>query len=118
MQGFRMFRLVAALAAAAALGSATYALTGSNSVAATAAGSGSGAISGYAVSEISYSLDGANPANIASVSFTISPATATTVKARLGSTWYDCANSAGSVSCTTTGAAVASADSLTVVALQ
>jgi hypothetical protein len=98
----------------------TYAFTASNTVPATQAGSGSGAISGYTISNVAYTLN-ANPNNIDAVTFTISPAAAGTVKIQLvsGGTWYDCTNSSGSVSCDTTvgtQATVAPANNLTVVA--
>ncbi len=118
MKPLRTLRLFAAMSVAAVLGSVMYALAGSNSVAATSAGAGSGAISGYAVTGIGYTLDSADPANIDSVAFTITPAAASLVKVKLGGSWYSCTNAAGSVSCSTSGASLADATSLTVVAHQ
>jgi hypothetical protein len=98
---------------------AVYGFAATNTVPATAAGDGSGVISGYTISAVAYTLNAANPGNIDSVSFTISPTAAGTVRIKLvnlGSTWYSCTNTAGAVSCTTTGASAASADQLRVVA--
>lgn len=116
----RRFALAALFAGIAA--SSAYAFTSSNTVPATTVGSGSGTISGYAASNVAYNLDAANPQNIDSVTFTISPTAATTVKIQLasGGSWYSCTNAAGSVSCTTTSpqATAAAATQLTVVATQ
>ena len=110
------------VACVATISLATYAFTASNTVPATTAGAGSGAISGYTVSGIGYTLNATTPTNIDAVTFTISPTTATTVKAQLaaGGTWYACTNTAGSVSCATTSpqATVAAATQLTVLGVQ
>jgi hypothetical protein len=98
---------------------AVYGFAASNTVPASTAGDGSGVISGYTISGIAYTLNGTTPTTIDTVSFTISPAAAGTVRIKLvnaGSTWYNCTNTAGAVSCTTTGASVVSADQLRVVA--
>jgi hypothetical protein len=97
-----------------------YAFAASNTVPGTEAGSGSGAISGYTVSSVAYGLNSTTPTNIDSVTFTISPTSAGTVKIQLasGGSWYSCTNTSGSVSCNTTSpqATVAAATQLTVVA--
>jgi len=110
--------LVLALVLVSAIGA--YAFTATNTVPATQAGAGSGAITGYTISNVAYTLN-ADPTQIDAVTFTISPAAAGTVKAQLvtGGTWYSCSNTAGSVSCDTTvgtQATVAPANSLSVVA--
>ncbi len=112
------FLLVLALVLVSAIGA--YAFTATNTVPATQAGAGSGAITGYTISNVAYTLN-ADPTQIDAVAFTISPAAAGTVKAQLvtGGTWYSCSNTAGSVSCDTTvgtQATVAPANSLSVVA--
>lgn len=91
----------------------------SNTVPGTIAGDGSGAVSGYTVSSVAYTLNSTNPGNVDAVAFTISPVTGT-VKAKVAGNWYSCTNTAGSVSCTTTSpqATVASATTLQVVATQ
>lgn len=97
------------------------ALTATNTVGSTQAGSGSGTISGYTVTNIAYSLNATDPSNIDAVTFTLSAA-ATTVKAKLvstGSTWYTCSVVTGNNwSCATTSpqATVAGSDQLTVTA--
>jgi hypothetical protein len=115
----RSIRTIVMLGVVVIVGAGTYAFTASNTVTAKAAGSGSGAISGFTVSAVSYSLNATNPQNIDSVNFTISPATTSLVKASLdGTNWYSCTNTAGSVACASTApqATVATASSLTVVA--
>lgn len=113
-------RITLAIAIAIAVAIATYALTASNTVPGSNAGIGSGAVSGYTVSSISYTLNGSSPQNIDQVAFTISPSSATTVKAQVttAGSWYSCVNASGSVTCNTTSpqATVAAADQLTVVA--
>jgi hypothetical protein len=116
----RRFLMVAMLAGVFA--SAAYAFTAANTVPATNAGSGSGAISGYTATSVTYTLNATNPQNLDQVAFTISPTTTATVKVQLvsGGSWYSCANSSGSVTCSTTSpqATAASANQLTVVAAQ
>ena len=110
--------LVVALAAALAL--ATFAFTASNTVPGSKAGKGEGAISGYAVSSVAYTLSSTNPANIDSVAFTLDSA-ATTVKAKLvlsSSTYTDCTVAALTVTCNfSPDVAVLSADELSVIAV-
>jgi len=99
-----------------------YAFTASNTVPNATLGQGSNTISGYTVSSVSYALDSSNPSNVDSVSFSISPTTASTVKIQLasGGSWYSCTNTSGSVSCATTSpqATASAATSLNVVASQ
>lgn len=105
---------------AGVVASSAYAFTNSNTVPATSSGSGSAAISGYTATSVVYNLNSGNPQNIDSVTFTIAPTTTSTVKVQLVSagSWYPCVNTSGSVTCTTTGATVATATQLTVVASQ
>ncbi len=114
--------IVAATALAAMLSVAGYAFTASNTVPDAALGQGANTISGYTVASVAYNLNATNPGNVDSVSFTISPTTATTVKIQLAAagSWYSCTNTAGSVSCATTSpqATAATATSLNVVASQ
>lgn len=112
--------LIGTIGAVAAVAGGSYAFTASNTVPSTQAGQGTGTVSGYTVSSVAYTLNASNPANIDAVTFTISPSTATTVKAQLVSagTWYSCTNTSGSVSCATTSPqmTVATAATLNVVA--
>lgn len=113
-------RVVVVSMAALLLAIGVYAYAASNTVPGSEAGSGSGAISGYTVSSVAYGLNATTPTNIDSVTFTIAPTAAGTVKVQLasGGSWYTCSNTSGSVSCTTTSpqATVAAATQLTVVA--
>jgi hypothetical protein len=87
-----------------------------NTVPASNAGDGSGAINGYTVSAISYSLDGTNPSLLDSVDFTLAPTTATSVEVQINGNWYSCTAGANP-SCNIGGAeTVLSAVSLRVVA--
>jgi hypothetical protein len=118
----RKLRYLAALIAAICVAAGAYAFTASNTVPGSSAGAGSGAISGYTVSSIAYTL-GSTPTNLASVAFTLDKA-AGTVKAQVqtGGSWYSCTNggSGNNWSCDTTSpqATVQPADQLTVVATQ
>ena len=122
MRFIRVSRTRAAVVAVIALLLAfgVYAFAASNTVPGTEAGSGSGAISGYTVSSVAYGLNATTPTNIDSVTFTISPTSAGTVKIQLasGGSWYSCTNTSGSVSCNMTSpqATVAETTQLTVVA--
>ena len=110
--------VVAVIALLLAVG--VYAFAASNTVPGTEAGSGSGAISGYTASSVAYGVNPTTPTNIDSLTVTIAPTSAGTVKIQLasGGSWYACSNTTGSVSCNTTSpqATVAAATQLTVVA--
>src|SRR5438105_1986851 len=114
--------LVAGGAIVAVLSISGYAFTASNTVPNATLGQGANTISGYTISSVSYAMNATTPANIDSVSFTISPTTASTVKIQLvsGGSWYACTNTSGSVSCATISpqATAGAADSLDVVAAQ
>src|SRR5512143_3851422 len=104
-----------------AIAGAASALAAANTVPASHAGDGAGAIAGYTVSAIHYTLNNTTPTNIDQVSFTLSvaPVAGSTIRARLydlGS-WYSCTNVGANVTCNTTSpqATVASATNLTVV---
>ena len=114
--------IVAICSLVAVLSVSGYAFTASNTVPNASVGQGSNTISGYTVSSVAYNLNSSNPANLDSVTFTISPTTASLVKIQLasGGSWYSCTNTSGSVSCATTSpqATAAAATSLNVVASQ
>ena len=116
-----LFALTAVVLSATAVASGA-AFTASNTVPNADLGLGANTIAGYAITSVTYAPNGSNPANIDSVSFTINPATASTVKAQLvsGGSWYSCSNTAGSISCGTTSpqATAGAANSLNVVASQ
>ena len=75
------------------------AFTAANTVPATNAGDGSAAISGYTITGVTYTLNGANPQNLDAVDFTIAPTSASTVQVQVqsGGSWYSCTNTAGAV---------------------
>ena len=122
MHKTRRKRIAIVAVLVAVFASAAYAFTAANVVPGSSAGDGSGAISGYTVSNVAYTLNGTNPQNLDQVAFTIAPAAAATVKIKLAAagSWYTCANAAGSVTCNTTSpqATVSAATQLTVVAVQ
>ncbi len=102
---------------ALALTGFSYAFAASNTVDPSKAGDGTGAITGYTVTNIHYTLDATNPGNIAGVSFTLDAA-AGSVSIKLGS-WHTCTPAGTSVTCTIDAAhpeSVLSATNLQVVA--
>ena len=107
---------------AVGIASGVYAYAAANTVPASTVGAGSGAISGYTVTSVVYSLNATTPTNLDQVAFTIAPTTTSTLKVQLasGGAWYTCANAAGSATCNTTSpqATAAAATQLTVVAAQ
>jgi len=117
----RRRRIAVIIAAAAALAFAAFAYTAANTVPATRAGDGAGAITGYTVTNIAYQLEAASPANIESASFDLDAA-AGTVQASvvLGGPLTACTNTAGnSWSCNfAPNPTVLSADSFRVIAVQ
>jgi hypothetical protein len=115
--------VVAAGALVAVLSVTGYAFTATNTVPVATLGQGSSVISGYTVTSVAYGLNATTPTNLDSVTFTIAPTTATSVKIQLvaAGPWYTCTNAAGAVTCATiTGgqATAATATTLNVVASQ
>ena len=96
-----------------------YAFTTSNTVPASKAGSGSAAISGYTVSNVQYTNSGGT---ISAVQFNLDDAaSAVSVRLSAGGSWHDCGASSGVdnlVSCTGLNESAASADQLSVTAVQ
>ncbi len=105
--------------AATVLAAGAYAYTAGNTVEASRVGDGAGAISGYQVTGVQYTLDATDPSLIDKVQFTLD-APASTVKADTdnGSGYVDCTSIGGNDwECDfTTNPAVAGAGSLAVVA--
>jgi len=117
-----MIRLAVVSAVLLAVVGGVLGMAASNTVPSTKAGDGTGAISGYVVSSVAYTLNGSNAGNIDEVAFSLdaTPAAGATLKAKLessGSTWYTCSNTGTSVTCDTTTpqATVSGADELRVV---
>lgn len=103
----------------------SFALTASNTVPTSKAGSGTGVISGYTLTNVHYGLNETTPSNIDSVTFDVdaAPPAGAVLKVKLvaaGSTYYTCTNVSTAVTCNTTSpqATVAASDQLLVVAAQ
>ncbi len=114
-----------------AIAGGAYAFTASNTVPATTAGAGAGAVSGFTVTNLHYALNATTPANIDSLTFTISPAVPSTSSGKVivsaalstgGPTNYTCStDTAGTtVTCATTSPQLTAAllTGVTVVAAQ
>lgn len=113
----------------ALVATATVAYTETNTVPDSGAGIGSGAISGYTATNITYTLSATDPTTITKVTFGLTapsganaPAS-TNVKAKLvstGTTYSGCSLLSGTTwECTLgSGVAVSAADSLTIIAAQ
>jgi len=101
----RSLKLATVLLIVLVLSMGIYAFAAANTVPASSAGDGSGAISGYTVTLIHYNLNATNPGNVDSVTFTLSaaPVSGGTVKITLdGTNWYTCTNVTTAVTCVTT----------------
>jgi hypothetical protein len=124
-------RIAAAVVVALAIGGGAYAFTASNTVPASTAGAGAGAVSGYTVTNLHYALDATTPTNIDSLTFTISPPVPSTSTGKVvisaalstgGPTTYTCSTdtTGTSVTCATTSPQLLAAllTGVTVVAAQ
>jgi hypothetical protein len=114
---------LACLFAAAVGSTGGWAYTAANSLASSGrAGQGAAAINAYAISGVAYTLNVNSPQNIDQAKFSLAPAAAGTVQARLatGGSWFACTNSAGTVTCSTTSpqANATTANNLTIAAAQ
>jgi hypothetical protein len=108
--------LVAILAAGA------YAFTASNTIPASSAGSGSGAVSGYTASNIAYTLNATDPTTADEITFDLTPTSTSAVKVKYtnAGSWTTCTNDgSGGITCDYTGSPIAltAIDNLTVVAV-
>ena len=116
----RVYKFLLILFIVGAFTAVATAFAATNTVPSGNAGEGSGVVSGFDITSVHYNLNGTDPNNIDSVSFTISPA-ANTVKIQLvsGGAWYSCTGTT-SISCTTTSpqATVNPVNNLDVVAAQ
>ena len=108
------------LGALGIVAAATLGFAASNTVDPSNAGDGSGAVSGYTVTNIHYTL-GANPATTSQVSFTVTPALpaggTAAISADNGTTWATGCTGTSTVTCTA-ALPIASLTSLRVVAAQ
>jgi hypothetical protein len=124
-------RFIVAAVASLAIAGGAYAFTASNTVPSSTAGAGSGTVSGFTVTNVHYGLDATTPANIDTLTFSVSPSIPSTgtgkviVQAALssgGPNTYTCTtNVAGdTVTCATTSPQLTATtlSSVTVVAAQ
>ena len=99
--------------------STTYAFAAGNTVLPATGGDGASDVSGYTITNVSYSLDATDPTKLDGISFTLNTS-ARSVRAKLsaaGSTWYTCNPLSGNDwSCNTPGATTISIDQLRVTA--
>ena len=102
-------------ACAVAVLAVTDAYTASNGVPQAAAGAGSGAISGYAISGVHYELEGTV---VSAVSFSLDPPDARTARIRVSPSggWLPCTIATGVASCALGGVALTELERLVVVA--
>ena len=103
----------------------SYAFAAANTVPATKAGDGAGAITGFTISNVVYTLNAANPPDLDQVAFDLDsiPPVGSNLRIKLvsaGATWYVCVNVGAAVTCDTTApqATTLAADELRVVIAQ
>jgi hypothetical protein len=125
-------KLLVTIAAAAVVAAGAYAFTAANTVPASKAGAGSGAVSGYTITNLHYNLNATAPGDIDSLTFNVSPvvpSTSTgkvTIQATLssgGPYTYTCATdtTGATATCVTSSPSqltIGLLNSLTVVAAQ
>ena len=103
----------------------SYTFAAANTVPATKAGDGAGVISGFTITNVTYTLNATNPQNIDLTEFqaALIPSAGSTMRIKLvaaGTDWYSCVDtlSDGNLDCDTTvavQATVAAADELRIV---
>lgn len=78
-----------------------YGLTAANTVPSSRAGDGTGAITGYTVSAIDYTVLAADPTKFDKLTLTLdnSPGATGEVKTKISGTWYDCTYVTTAVTC-------------------
>jgi hypothetical protein len=131
MANRRKMAILLGIGISVAIAGGAYAFTASNTVPATTAGAGAGAVSGYTVTNLHYGLNATTPANIDTLTFTISPMVPSASSGKVvisaalsagGPTTYTCStDAAGStVTCATTSPQLTAAllTGVTVIAAQ
>jgi hypothetical protein len=119
---FRNFKVLFVVIAVVVLSLSAYAFAAANTVPDTKAGDGTGAVSGYTVTSVVYTLNATDPSTLDSVEFDLGAAAATgKVKAQLVATtgtWYTCTQVGVTTvwTCNTTGLTASSVNQLRVVA--
>lgn len=121
----RVMILFSVAGVAAIVAAAVFAFTASNTVPESKAGEGAGAITGYVVDSIHYTLNAADPSKVDSVSFNLdsAPVAGGVIRVRLnpgGGSWYNCTNVGVAVTCVTTApqATTSTSTQLSVVVAQ
>jgi hypothetical protein len=127
----RKLAIVLGVVIAFGVAGGAYAFTASNTVPSTVAGAGAGAVSGFTVTNLHYTLSPTAPQDIVSLTFTISPAVPSTSSGKVviaaalstgGPTNYTCTtDTAGTVAtCATTSPQLTAAllTGVTVIAAQ
>ncbi len=120
------FRLMIMVGVTLLLATAAYGFAAANTLSETGAGDGQATISGYTVSNVTYTLNATNPLNIDEVTFDIAPSAGasapTDVRVKLvtgSSTWFDCTLDTGTTwDCAITGVTSTTANELRVVAAE
>ena len=104
MQSLRNRVILGGFVVAGAIGLGGLAFTASNTVPASKAGDGSGAVTGYVVSSVHYGLNGTDPTKADSITFDLdsTPIAGAIIKTKAGGNWYTCTHTAAAVSCATT----------------
>ena len=109
------------------LATAAYGFAAANTVSSSGAGDGNGAISGYTIDSIGYTLNAADPSKLDTVRFAVTPSGTNpqpaTVKVQVvtGGAWYSAAHGTGtswSVDLAAGNVSVLSVNNLRVVAAQ
>lgn len=121
---FFRIRYLAVLMLVLIFAASAYAFAATNTVNPSRAGEGTGAISGFTISNIDYTVNAANPTEVSQVSFTLDTAPLNgQVYIRLNSvpgSWFSCAVAGTTATCDTSGTPVpvgAALTSLQVVAV-
>ena len=116
-------RRIAGIALLSIVALSAFGFAAANTVPASQAGDGNGAVSGYTISNVHYTLNAANPRNIDKVTFklNVAPIAGSTMEVKLvaaGTVWYACTNVTVTLTCDTTvgtQATVLGSDDLRVV---
>lgn len=123
-------RTIPAVMIAVLVGGSSYTLTAANTVPATKAGSGAGAVTGYTVTDEKYTIDVLNnPRQLLSSTLNLAgnvpSTTSVRVRFRAAGSWYSCtmgaytlATDKTAVACSVTGESSLTATNLTAVAAQ
>lgn len=123
---FINLRMVTLLVLAFVLSGIAYGFAAANTVGVSGAGDGQNTISGYAISNVKYTLDSSNPVNLSAVTFDVTPGAgagaATSVYVKLvstGTSYTACTNNGGgNWTCNVSGVTAAAANELRVIAAQ